>query len=144
LSGFAKADFDFAVQNAKQSARDVAKAKAKQAAAMRAAAGDDDAENENEAENPWDENVESLFNEIDADGSGFLDRDEIMQLTINLGKQFSEAQLDEAMGRKGAHFASFYLLLTKILLDPHPSFSSSHQRTLFISHALVSIYVSLT
>jgi hypothetical protein len=38
-----------------------------------------------------------LFNKIDTDGSGYLDRDEIAQLSIELGKPLSEAELDDAM-----------------------------------------------
>lgn len=38
-----------------------------------------------------------LFNKIDTDGSGLLDRDEIAQLSRDLGKPLSEAELDDAM-----------------------------------------------
>ena len=38
-----------------------------------------------------------LFNKIDTDGSGFLDREEIAQLSVELGKPLTEAELDKAM-----------------------------------------------
>ena len=44
-----------------------------------------------------DERVEALFNEIDDDGSGTLDSDEVAQLSKNLGKLLTDAELDKAM-----------------------------------------------
>ena len=41
--------------------------------------------------------IERLFNEIDRDNSGTLDRDEIGALAEKLGKQMSDEELDEAM-----------------------------------------------
>lgn len=38
-----------------------------------------------------------LFNKIDTDGSGYLDREEIAQLSEELGKPLSKAELDDAM-----------------------------------------------
>lgn len=43
------------------------------------------------------EQLRKMFKEIDTDGSGYLDRDEIKALTVRLGIDFSEADLDEAM-----------------------------------------------
>ena len=41
--------------------------------------------------------IEKLFNEIDADQSGTLEREEIKLLALRLGKPMTERQLDEAM-----------------------------------------------
>ena len=41
--------------------------------------------------------VKKLFEELDSDGSGSLDRGEITELLINLGHQLADGALDEAM-----------------------------------------------
>ena len=41
--------------------------------------------------------LRELFDDIDADGSGSLDRDEILQLAMRLGKRLSATELDGAM-----------------------------------------------
>ena len=41
--------------------------------------------------------VEALFREMDQDNSGTLDRSEVSQLSIKLGKSLGDAELDEAM-----------------------------------------------
>ena len=46
--------------------------------------------------------LREFFNEIDTDGSGFLDRDEIAALAKRLGVEFSERELDEAMAEMDA------------------------------------------
>lgn len=45
----------------------------------------------------WDENLEALFAEIDTDSSGSLERNEILQLSKDLGKNWTSKDLDEAM-----------------------------------------------
>ncbi len=42
------------------------------------------------------QNVEELFNAIDTDGSGFLDRTEVGELASNLGITLSDKELDSA------------------------------------------------
>lgn len=49
------------------------------------------------ADSPRTVEARQLFHEIDADGGGTLDRDEIRQLARRLGKRLSDKQLNEAM-----------------------------------------------
>ena len=49
------------------------------------------------ADSPRTVEARKLFKEIDADGGGTLDRDEIRQLARRLGKRLSDKQLNEAM-----------------------------------------------
>lgn len=50
-----------------------------------------------EAESPATKEARALFEEIDEDGSGTLDRDEIRILSRRLGKKLTSAKLDAAM-----------------------------------------------
>ena len=80
--------------------------------------------------------LQRLFEEIDIDGSGTLDRDEIAQLAAKLDAQLSPADLDQAMSqvRCRSHFnlarlASMQLPVTSVAtamrcpsgLAPHPT-----------------------
>jgi calmodulin len=55
-----------------------------------------------EAESPATQEARALFDEIDEDGSGALDRDEIRVLAKRLGKKLTNAKLDAAMAEMDA------------------------------------------
>jgi hypothetical protein len=54
------------------------------------------------AESPTTKNCRLMFNEMDEDGSGELDRDEIKLLARRLGKRLSKSELDAAMAEMDA------------------------------------------
>merc|ERR1712166_1545879 len=43
------------------------------------------------------DHIQELFNEVDQDGSGYLDRDELALLAGRAGRHLSQRQLDDAM-----------------------------------------------